>query len=84
MIGSGEGCIREDKSYLFSPYRFSASTGTRDYHRKEVFEGHCRGRSLLIHCFKTTVFISHMSMKVITSAELQFTDATRWHFVKWL
>ena len=84
MIRCSEGCIMEDKSNFFSPYRFAAATGTRDYHRKGMFEGHCCERSHLFHCFNTTVFISHMSLKVNTSVELQFIDATRWHFVKWL
>ena len=33
---------------------------------------------------KTIVLISHMSLKVIASAELPFTYTTRQHFVKWL
>ena len=70
MIRSGEGCIRTGQEQFLSPYLFSAATGTRDYHRKRMFEGHCCRRGHLIHCFKTIVLISHMSLKVIASAEL--------------
>ena len=84
MIRSGEGCIREDKSNFLVHTDFPLPRGTRDYHRKRMFEGHCFGRGHLIHRFKTIVLISHMSLKVIASAELPFTYTTRQHFVKWL
>ena len=40
-----------------------------------MFEGHFRRRVHSVYCFKTVMFIFHMSDKVITSADLQFTDA---------
>ena len=48
-------------SLIFSPYRSTTSTGTRDYHRKRrMFEGHCLRRVHFVYCFKTVVFFSYV------------------------
>ena len=49
-------------------------------YRIQMFGGLRHRRGHLIYCFKTVVFIFHMSVNVIISAELQFSDTTRWHF----
>ena len=84
MIRSGEGCIREDMSNYLVHTDFLLPLVTETTIEKGMFEGHCHGRSHLIHCFKTTLFISYTFLKVISSAELHITDTTRWHFIKWL